>query len=253
MIIKLLEKDVVALAVQTKNNRSKNAKQYVPCDNCKTEFLCEHWRIVKRKHLFCSKKCEGEFRKKQSALNCTCEICGKKFHRKQSHIDKYKHMYCSKECHIEAKKKYMLGKNNHQYGLRGDKNASWKSDEKISYYGYRLVRCLDHPFVNSDGFVFEHRLVAEKYLLNDENSVEINGKRYLSPEYVVHHKDFNRLNNDVENLEVMLSKDHMIFHWKIRTKEKFIKYCKDNNINYIDLDGDKATIERNGGFGSTGN
>lgn len=217
------------MAVQA-NNRKDRTKKYVVCDNCGEEFLCEYWRIEKRNNLFCSKKCEGEFRKKQSELNCTCEICGKKFHRKKSHINKYQHMYCSKECHNEAKKEYMLGEKNHQYGLRGNKNASWKSDEKISYYGYRLIRCLNHPFVNSDGFVFEHRLVAEKHLLNDENSIEIDGIKYLSPNYVVHHKDFDRLNNDISNLEVMRLSEHAYLHCKLKIKEELKKYCEENNI-----------------------
>jgi hypothetical protein len=91
-------------------------------------------------------------------------------------------------------------------------NSSWKSDEKISVYGYRLIRCLDHPFKNGDDFVFEHRLVAEKYLLNDENSIEINGKRYLRPELVVHHIDKNKLNNSVDNLVIMTRSEHTSMH-----------------------------------------
>lgn len=114
----------------------------------------------------------------------------------------------------------MTGENNHQYGLRGSLNASWKSDEKISIYGYRLIRDLTHPFANCDGFVFEHRLVAEKYLLTDENSVEINGKRYLSNDFQVHHKDHNRLNNSVDNLEVMSKSDHMHLHSSMRTIDR---------------------------------
>ena len=59
----------------------------------------------------------------------------------------------------------MLGEGNHQFGLKGELNSSWKSNERISHYGYMLVRCLNHPFKNCDDFVFEHRLIAEKYLL----------------------------------------------------------------------------------------
>ena len=120
----------------------------------------------------------------------------------------------------EWKKIAYRGSGNHQYGLKGDKNSSWKSDDRISVYGYRLVRCLDHPFRNCDGFVFEHRLVAEKYLLNEENSVIIDGKRYLSPDLDVHHKDRNRLNNDPDNLEILTRSDHMKKHFAERREEK---------------------------------
>ena len=176
----------------------EHSKKEVLCCNCGKEFLCEYWRTIKRKNLFCSKKCEGEFRKKQSDLNCTCDFCGQKFHMKPSRLSKkHKHTYCSIECHRQAKKIYMLGKQNHQYGLLGDKNPTWKSNERISSYGYKLIRDLTHPFANSDGFVFEHRLIAEKELLNNTNSVVINNKKYLSKDYVVHHIDFNRLNNNI--------------------------------------------------------
>jgi hypothetical protein len=87
----------------------------------------------------------------------------------------------------EYRKTSMLGENNPNYGNKGSKNPLWKSDEKINSYGYKKIRCLDHPFKDCDGFVMEHRLVAEKYLLNDKNSIEVNGTRYLKPEYDVHH------------------------------------------------------------------
>jgi hypothetical protein len=58
----------------------------------------------------------------------------------------------------------------------------------------------------------------------------VNGKRYLSPEFIVHHKNGNRLDNRVENLEVMSLSDHQRMHatkqseWMGRnTKGQFIK------------------------------
>ena len=68
--------------------------------------------------------------------------------------------------------------------------------------------------------MFEHRLIAEKYLLNDENSVVVDGKRYLSPDYDVHHKDGNRLNNAPQNLEVLTRSDHMKKHFAERRAQK---------------------------------
>lgn len=64
--------------------------------------------------------------------------------------------------------------------------------------------------------VFEHRLVAEQYLLTDENSVEVDGKKYLSPDYVVHHIDEDKQNNAVDNLVVMRKQDHLSHHMKER-------------------------------------
>ena len=145
--------------------------------------------------------------------NVQCPVCGKKFHLKPYHLNKYKTHYCSKECFNESKKNTMKGELNHQYGLKGEKNASWKGGTKISNYGYRLVASYGHPFSwNRSDYVFEHRLIAERYLLTEENSVLINGKRYLSPEYVVHHKNHIRTDNRVENLEVMTEVEHSRLH-----------------------------------------
>lgn len=192
------------------------------CDNCGKVFECQNWRVRekeegKRKHLFCSSKCCGEFNKAKP--NRVCPVCGKEYYLPADEAKRIKHeSCCSYECTYEYRKTLYAGEGNHQYGLKGDKNASWKSDEKISHYGYRLIRKLDHPFKNCDDMVFEHRLVAEEYLLTDECSIEIDGKRYLHPDYVVHHKDRNKLNNDPSNLEIMLRSEHTRLHIKKNLK-----------------------------------
>jgi dUTP pyrophosphatase len=147
--------------------------------------------------------------------NLTCPICGKKFHLKPYRIKKYKNHYCSRECHKEAKKEYMSGEKNHQFGIKGKDNASWKSDRKLTHYGYLAIRTPNHPFAPKDGFVLEHRLIAEKYLLTEENSIEIDGKKYLRQEYDVHHIDFDRRNNKIENLKVMTKSEHKSLHCKL--------------------------------------
>ena len=144
--------------------------------------------------------------------NVVCCICGKPVHKKPYELSKNKNVYCSRKCFAKAKKEYMKGSGNHQYGLKGDKNASWKGGRKVSSYGYILIMKPDHPFANGDGNVFEHRLVAEQFLLNDKNSVVINGKRYLSPEYEVHHKNGNRTDNSAENLVVLTKSEHISLH-----------------------------------------
>lgn len=151
--------------------------------------------------------------------NATCPVCGKKFHLKPSKLAKDKHHYCSRTCHIEAKKEYMKGEKNHQYGITGEKNASWKNGRRTTKYGYYMVYAPGHPF-SRDRCVLEHRLIAEKYLLNEENSIEINGKRYLSPNYVVHHIDFDRKNNDPDNLVVMTKEEHQKLHATMNLPDK---------------------------------
>lgn len=152
--------------------------------------------------------------------NIQCPICGKRFHLKPSSVKRFKRHYCSKECHRKAKQEYMAGEKNHQYGLKGMKNSSWRSDRKLSRYGYIQVRKLDHPFRDKAGFVFEHRLAAEQYLLNDANSVVIDGVRYLDPKMEVHHKNFDRTDNSPQNLMVLTHQDHQKIHAELNPNKR---------------------------------
>jgi hypothetical protein len=124
------------------------------------------------------------------------------------------------ECSAKHRQVIYLADKNPNYGNRGSSNPNWKSDEKISVYGYRLIRMPEHPFANCDGFVFEHRLIAERDLLTKDTAVTINGKQYLSPDYIVHHKDENRLNNSIDNLEIMKAGDHVSMHNKANPRDR---------------------------------
>ena len=206
--------------------------EFIKCEQCGKEFNCQPWRIREHKHLFCSTDCSKIWKATHKKLNCTCDYCGKLFYKKPSDIKKSIKNYCSTICANEDKRTRYLGENNHQYGVKGSKNASWKSDERISPYGYRLIRSIDHPFKNIDEFVFEHKLVAEKFLLTDSNSVEINGKKYLKQGYVVHHLNFDRLDNNVNNLLVLKRKDHTSLHYSLRDENKLKEYCTIYNLCY---------------------
>ena len=112
--------------------------------------------------------------------------------------------------------------------------ATYTKKNGIRYHrGYRYIKPDNqHPFVNNDGYIPEHRLIAEKYLLNDSNSVIIDGKRYLTLEFDVHHIDFNRLNNNPQNLIIMTKGEHKALHQKLRIKQHFIEYCNQYNLDY---------------------
>lgn len=188
------------------------------CENCGIGVPIYHYVRINRK-TYCSKKCESEHRKKMHKiihpeLYQKCCVCGKEVRRKPSQIKKNKNITCSQECLNELKKTIYKNSGNHQYGLKGSLNSSWKRDVRISVYGYKQIRVLDHPFRDKQDFVLEHRLIAEKYLLNNDNSIMVDGKLYLKPELVVHHIDHNRLNNDVKNLKIMTRSEHAKLHAK---------------------------------------
>lgn len=198
------------------------------CSNCEENIEIKHKDRVNRSNVFCSKKCEGEFKKSKN-LNTSCEFCKKLFHLKKYRKEKYKHHFCSKECKSNYQKYSMKGEKNHQYGLKGKLNASWKSDIRTTTSGYRKIRSLNHPFKDCDGFMLEHRLVAEEFLLNASNSIEVDGKLYLNPNLVVHHVDENKLNNHIDNLMILTPEDHMSLH---KSKQNYTSKEKDNMKNF---------------------
>lgn len=68
--------------------------------------------------------------------------------------------------------------------------------------GYVLVYLPNHPRAMSNGCVYEHIIQAERKL-----------GRFLGEEEVVHHKDRNRMNNNLDNLMIFkTSKDHSSYH-----------------------------------------
>ena len=82
----------------------------------------------------------------------------------------------------------------------GARNGRWRGGSFI-HNGYRLLLKPDHPFADKAGYVREHRLVIEEHL-----------GRYLLREEIVHHKDGNKLNNTLSNLEVTTFGRHNIIH-----------------------------------------
>ena len=69
-------------------------------------------------------------------------------------------------------------------------------------YKYKRIFMPGHPTSTADGWMKEHRYMAELKL-----------GRLLKPEEVVHHIDENKFNNDQDNLMVFKTNaDHSAFH-----------------------------------------
>lgn len=73
----------------------------------------------------------------------------------------------------------------------GSDSNQWKGGRTKTKEGYVLIKSHGHPYARSNNYVSEHRLVMEKHL-----------GRYLEPYEQVHHKDGNKANNVVSNLEL---------------------------------------------------
>ena len=151
-----------------------------------------------------------------SIVNCECEMCHKPLYRKQSYIKKTGHITCSYECSYKLRSILYSGDGNPQYGCRGNRSTKYIG-ETIVRHGYMKTICADHPYADGANRVLTHRLIAEKYLLDDLNSFKYNGKMYLHIDYCVHHIDFDRLNNDIHNLCVLRKSDHSAMHMSFKT------------------------------------
>lgn len=191
------------------------------CQACGQKYLVPHWRENKSK--YCSKKCEGIARRAKN--NVVCSVCGKHFHLRQSHIDRFKGDYgftCSKKCFKEIQRIRMAGSGNHQYGLKGSLNASFKGSEIMRKKHNNIeimVYMPDHIYSDKDGRVYKHRLLVERHheMYDSKFFVVVDGKYYLKKEYHVHHKDGNHNNNNIDNLVICTRGEHTSIHNRQKT------------------------------------
>lgn len=117
---------------------------FIKCSNCDEEFKISTQRLNKnRKNYFCSKKCEGEYRKAicSTKISTKCSICNKKMELKKSEFErrnKSKEITCSTKCMGELRKiKYMGRKNpNTKYNLDDNFFKEIKTEEKAYILGW---------------------------------------------------------------------------------------------------------------------
>ena len=116
----------------------------------------------------------------------TCERCGTEFIGYPSHG---KARFCSKSCGAKS------AQHNRQTPAqgKGSQHYQWKGGRFLNKAGYVMVWMPDHPDLvgTKRKYVLEHRLVMEQHL-----------GRCLAKDERVHHKDGNRQNNDLANLEL---------------------------------------------------
>ena len=89
-----------------------------------------------------------------------------------------------------------------QKGKQGKESHFWKGGHYKDKKGYIVTYMPNHPFANKGGQVMEHRLIMEMYL-----------GRYITKIEVVHHKNYIREDNRIENLMLFKNrKEHEQYH-----------------------------------------
>lgn len=154
---------------------------------------------MKKLPKFCSQKCSGKYKtenKKGATKNFKgiCKNCNKEFETYKS-PSRDTPKYCSLKCIGEAQK--------------GENNPAYKGGKYFDSSGYVVVYMPNHPNCGVKKTVLEHRFVMECKI-----------GRYLTDEEVVHHIDFNKSNNNPDNLMLFPNQSrHILFHKQLNKKK----------------------------------
>lgn len=107
----------------------------------------------------------------------------------------------------------------------------WNIRKIINKGDYLYALVPEHPKATKNHYVLLHRVIMENYI-----------GRILTDNEIVHHKDHNKKNNDIDNLELMNKNTHSQLHSKKRgrkivklkcpwCKKEFIKYLSTTHLN----------------------
>jgi len=75
--------------------------------------------------------------------------------------------------------------------------------------GYKAIYYPDYPHSNKDGYVMEHVYIMEQHI-----------GRLLKDDECVHHINFVKDDNRIDNLKLMTKSEHMSYHNRLRYAKK---------------------------------
>lgn len=199
-----------------KNVKNTKEKVQVQCLICgKTEFV-QPSRA--KNYLTCSIACQHQYlsSKLNQKILCNCAYCGKPLKLKPYKYNLTQNPCCSKECANQLKKEKYKGCSNHQFGLRGPLNASFKTGDLQDQNGKNIdimVYSPDCPESNKTGRVKKHRLLI--YQNKNRFNKCIFKDDLIHPDINIHHIDCDHDHNNIDNLVPLTKKQHKSLHIKL--------------------------------------
>jgi len=147
----------------------------VECKICKKEFQIKPSQQKLGYGKYCSKKCKATAQRKGKYV--ICESCGKQTWKQPKALKRSKSgkFFCNKSCQTKWRNKF----------FSKEKHPNWQGGE----YVYRKV-------------MLDSKIKSECKQCGYKN------KKVL----IVHHKDFNRKNNNIKNLIWLCRNCHYLIH-----------------------------------------
>ncbi|MEK2534368.1 HNH endonuclease signature motif containing protein [Tetragenococcus halophilus] len=176
------------------------------CKNCGKEFVPNN---SNRHQKFCSRECVKPY----PQFQCTCKTCGKEFfgiRRDQR--------FCSRRCQLKVYTypKKVYEKNCTQCGKAfttyGEETRCCSEECRHLRFSHRKGKKKDVKGNNT--YVSTKKLSFGRKVRMHRAIVEQSIGRKLSPDEHVHHKNRNKRDNRIENLEVIDKTEHLKIHNK---------------------------------------
>lgn len=206
------------------------------CESCGKDFKC----IKSRENVckYCSKSCSDVGATK--GFNSFCSNCGKPLKRKPNEVLRNKNLYCSSKCLGEYKSANSIGIVNPNYGNRFHLNPMYKGDLIIkSYNGQRsnFIFVDGHPNQGKDGrILLSKKVVEDNFLLFDSKFFyNLNGKAYLSEDVIIHHNNRDKMDCNIENLNLFFKNEYLVFvvNNKLFGKKRGVRTFNGNKFHTI--------------------
>ena len=173
------------------------------CLNCNELVYIPAYR--EKNFKYCSRKCSWEYKNKNDRVELSCKICSKKF--TVIKVRRKTAKYCSRECYSKA-----------QYGslkipcavcgkivIRPPSHLGKYKSPCCSIKCRGLLVRKSKPAVATSA----RKWLETRELINKCNRCDFIDSKIL----VIHHRDRNRQNNELDNLEVLCPNCHAIEHY----------------------------------------